>query len=262
MTREIRLNNMSGRIYASLLLIWMLSGCQTFVEQNSGIDTDIHTLAHKETVALFPTGFNMQHTIYVTESGFKAPPQPLLSEMMKSQGFNVVSSQEEADYVMRVRAFVTMPFKEDGRGMPYKAEYLLSIREDLPIIKPLLQPDESPKKQMKNMAKLVKQSNQGIMGADASNAISLGTTFGGGLGGLIAGAASGVIDVVAGIASQNSIREGLACFCFTMNGNKGMLNQVFGLNVYAASKRPEHPETLLRAAIERTAIEVKQGTLK
>ena len=159
---------------------------------------------------------------------------------------------------MRVTAFVTMPVKPEGHAMPYAAEYLLSMREALPVVEPLLQPDATPKKQMENMARRVRRSSRGIMGADTANSIGLGTTFDGGLSGLLAGATAGIADVVAGVASRNNMREGLAGFCFTMHATKGVLNQVFGLNVYAASKHPEHPEALLRAAIERTAIEMGQ----
>jgi hypothetical protein len=120
----------------------------------------------------------------------------------------------------------------------------------------MLYSDESPQKQMESMAKLVRQSNQGILGSDASNVIGLGTTFGGGVSGLAAGATAGIADAVSSVSSQNSIREGLAGFRFSMHKTKGMLNQVFGLNIYAASTNPEHPETLLRAAIERAAIEM------
>lgn len=258
MIREIKLNDMSRNICTSLLLICMLAGCQTLVEHDPVTGTGIHTLVHKETVALFPTGFSLQHAIYVMENGASAHPQPLLSEMLRAQGFNVVSSKEEADYVMRVSAFVTMPVKPEGHAMPYAVEYLLSLREALPVIEPLLQPDATPKKQMENMAKRVKQSSRGIMGADTANAIGLGTTFGGGLGGLIAGAAASVADVAAGAASRNNMRAGLAGFCFTMHATKSVLNQVFGLNVYAASNHPEHPEALLRAAIERAATKMGQ----
>jgi hypothetical protein len=258
MTREIRLNDMSWCIFASLLLIWMLAGCQTLVGHGAGIGSGIHTLVHKETVILFPTGFSLQHAIYVTGSGASEVTQPLLSGMLSAQGFNVVSSKEEADFVMRVTAFVTMPVKQEGHAMPYAAEYLLSMREELPVIEPLLQPDESPKKQMENMAKRVRQSSRGIMGVDTANAIGLGTTFGDGVGGLVAGRMAGIVDAVAGAASRNNVRAGLAGFCFTMHATKSVLNQVFGLNVYAASKHPEHPEALLRAAIERAAIEMGQ----
>lgn len=258
MTREIRSNDVSRRIFASLLLIWMLAGCQTLVGHGPGIGSDIHTLVHKETVPLFPTGFSLQHAIYVTGSGSSAPSQPLLSDMLRAQGFNVASNKEKADFVMRVTAFVTMPSRQEGHAMPYAAEYLLSMREELPVIKPLLQLDESPKKQMENMARRARHSSQGIMGTDTANAIGLGTTFGDGVGGLVAGATAGIADVVAGAASRNNVREGLAGFCFTMHATKGVFNQVFGLNVYAASDHPEHPEALLRTAIERAAIEMGQ----
>lgn len=256
MTQVIRLNNAIRCIFVLSLAGWMLSGCQMMVEHEPAVGSAIHTLVHKETVTLFPTDFSMQHTIHVSGSGPRSLPLPLLSDMLKEQGFKVTSSKDEADYVMHVTAFVTMPFKEDGRAMPYSAEYLLSMREQLPVIRPLLHSDESPQKQMENMAKLVRQSNQGIWGSDTSNTIALGTTFGDGMGGLAAGAAAGIIDAVSGITSQHNIREGLAGFRFSIHATKGMLNQVFGLNIYAASTDPEHPETLLRAAIERAAIEM------
>lgn len=256
MTRAIRSNRANRWIFVLSLAGWMLSGCQTMVEHEPAMGSAIHTLVHKETVTLFPTDFSMQHTIHVSGSGPRSLPLPLLSDMLREQGFKVTSSKDEADYVMHVTAFVTMPFKEDGCAMPYSAEYLLSMREQLPVIGPLLHSDESPQKQMENMAKLVRQSNQGIVGADASNVIALGTTFGGGVGGLAAGVTGGIIDAVSGITSQHNIREGLAGFRFTMHGTKGMLNQVFGLNIYAASTNLEYPKTLLRAAMERAAIEM------
>ncbi len=136
MTRAIRSNRANRWILVILSTCWMFIGCQTLTGYEPGMGSTIHTLVHKETVTFFPTDFSMQHKIHISKDGPRSSPLPLLSDMLKEQGFNVTSSKEEADYVMRVTAFVTMPFKEDGRAMPYSAEYLLSMREQLPVIGP------------------------------------------------------------------------------------------------------------------------------
>lgn len=137
-----------------------------------------------------------------------------------------------------------MPYKADT-ALPFSAEYLLSLKE-LPTIKPLLmQTGDTPGEQMKKIGELVRKSSQGIMGSDTSNAIALGSTFGEDLEEIAAGAAAGLVEVAGGIVSQNSIREGLAGFNFSLVGVKGVFNPFLSLNVYAASTSPENPESLL-----------------
>lgn len=260
MKLEVRPRNIIHRYSPLLAAIMMLAGCQSLSEKEPVSGTNIHTLSHKELAAFSPLNYRKnQHTLFLIDKNNKISPLPLLSALLESQGFKVITNKNEADYVMRITSFVTMPGKEEGKALPYSSEFLLSIREELPILKPLLvQSSDSPGEQMKSMAKLVSQSNRGILsGSDTSNIISAGTTFGGGAGGLIAGAAASVFDAAAGIVSKNSIREGLAGFNFTITKNSGFLNTVYGLNIYAASTAPEKPEALLRAVIERASVEIE-----
>lgn len=262
MKLEVRPRNIFYRYFPLLAALLMLVGCQSLSEKRPVAGSNIHTLAHKETATLFPVDYRKsQHSLFLVDDNENSSSLPLLAEIMKSQGFNVVANEDEADYIMHITSFVTMPGKEEGKALPYSSEFLLSIRKELPVLKPLLvQSSDSPGEQIKSMAKLVSQSNRGILsGSDTSNIISAGTTFGGGAGGLIAGAAASVFDAAAGIVSKNSIREGLAGFNFLITKNATFMNQAFGFNVYAASTTPEMPEALLRAAVERASVEVEQN---
>lgn len=259
MKQATRLNN-TFLLFCVFVSALILAGCQSLSEKGPVAESNIHTLVHKETITLFPVDYRIsRHAIFLINRNNIDSPLPLLSEIMRSKGFKVTTDQEKAEYIMRITSYVTMPTNKNDQALPYSAEFLLSMREKLPVIKPLLvQSGDSPGEQMKATAKLVHNSNQGILGSDASNIISLGSTFGGGAGGLIAGAAASVIDTTASIFSRNSIREGLAGFEFSMTKNSGFLNQVSGLNVYAASATPEKPEALLDAAIGRAAAEMER----
>jgi len=230
-------------------LVSLITGCQSVVEYGPRTNSGIHFLVKDKLVLFGSHDFDTNRTVYVKT--------PTLASLMKEYGFNVTSDKENADYRMSVTAFVTMPFKEDGRAMPYTAEYLLSMREELPVIKPLLLPGEPTKKQMEKMVKLVNKATSNGANFDMGpNPISLGSTFGGSLGGIVAGAAVGVLTTTMGIASQNNIREGLAGFNFMIYKNNPIFSTGFGFNIYTASTQPEHPETLLRAAIEHAANEL------
>ncbi|HNO76197.1 MAG TPA: hypothetical protein PKG49_11475 [Nitrosomonas mobilis] len=257
MTRVIRLNNSSKQI-VSFFLIFLTVSCQSIVEHAPLSNSSIHSLVMDKTAVFSSRNFDANKSIYVvSESGIRPPHLPLTSRLFGENGFFVTSEKDNADYIMFVISFITMPFKEDGRAMPYTAEYLLSMREEPPVVKPLLLPGESTKKQIDKMAKLVdKATNNGANFDMGANPISLGSSLGSGLGGIIAGAAMGVIGTATGIASQNNIKEGLAGLRFSIASNRSIGNQVVGFDIYIASTQPEHPETLLRAAIERAAIEL------
>lgn len=236
----------------------VLAGCQTMIESNHKTGTNIQTVAYKSITSLLSADFNpQQHTLFVSDESWSETHQPLLADMLKTHGIKIVDNKKSADFVLRVTAFVTMPY-QDGSALPFSAEYLLSMREELPVIKPLLIPSkDSPGEQIKNMGELVRKSRQGIMGSDTSNAISLGSAFGGGAGGIAAGAIAGIVDVVAGISAQNNIREGLVGFEFLLlDLNVTFGHPTKGMNVYAASTTPEKPEALLRAAVERAVLEM------
>lgn len=252
----LKLND-SAKLLFIVFLVSLITGCQSVVEHGPRANSKIHFLV-KDRPALFSSrNFDAKKTVYVGTTAFKSEHLPLLANLMKEYGFNVTSDKENADYNMSVTSFITMPFKEDGRAMPYTAEYLLSMREELPVIKPLLLPGEPTKKQMEKMVKLVNKATSNGANFDMGpNPISLGSTFGGSLGGIVAGAAVGVLTTAMGIASQNNIREGLAGFEFLIYGNKSSGGNP-GFYIYTASTQPEHPETLLRAATERAAIELE-----
>jgi len=252
----LKLND-SAKFLFIVLLVLLITGCQSVVEHSPLSNSSIHSLVMDKTALLSSRDFDAKKTVYVKTSTFKSEHLPLLANLMNEYGFNVTSVKENAYYKMSVTAFVTMPFKEDGRAMPYTAEYLLSMREELPVIKPLLLPGEPTKKQMEKMVKLVNKATSNGANFDMGpNPISLGSTFGGSLGGIVAGAAVGVLTTAMGIASQNNIQEGLAGFGFSIIKNKLIGNQVVGFNIYTASTQPEHPETLLRAAIKHAANEL------
>lgn len=259
MKQEARFNN-TLLVFFFTLLIYILTGCQSLSEKGPVAESHIHTLIHKEIATLFSVDYRInRHALYVIDKTNKDSSHPHLTEMMRSKGFKVTNDKNRADYIMRITSYVTMPTNKEGEALPYTGEFLLSIRESLPVIKPLLiKSDDTPGEQMKAVAKLVRNSNQGILGSDTSNAISAGSAIGGIGGGLIAAAAAGVIDGTARIFSQNSIQEGLAGFEFSLTKNGGFLNQVSGLNIYAASTQPEKPEALLGAAIERAAAEMER----
>lgn len=251
----LKLND-SAKFLFIVLLVLLITGCQSVVEHAPRANSKIHFLVKDRLVLFGSSDFDANKTVYVGTTRFKSEHLPLLANLMKEYGFNVTSDKESADYNMPVTSFVTMPFKEDGGAMPYTAEYLLSMREELPVIKPLLLPGEPTKKQMEKMVKLVnKATNNGANFDMGPNPISLGSTFGGSLGGIVAGAAVGILTTAMGIASQNNIREGLAGFEFFIYGKKSSGGNP-GFYIYTASTQPEHPETLLRAAIERAAIEL------
>lgn len=239
--------------------VLFLFGCQNLSEKGPVAESNIHTLVHKETTTFFPFDFELNtHTVYLVDKSDKGKPPQHLAQILRSKGFNISADRESADYIMRFTAYVTMPTDKEGQALPYSAEFLLSMRENLPVIRQLLiQSDDTAGKQMKSMAKLVRNSNRGILGSEVSNVISTGTTFGGFTGGFFATATAGVVDSAASIFSQSSIQEGLAGFEYSMTKNSGVLNQVFGLNVYAASTTPEKPEALLDAVIARVADEFK-----
>jgi len=220
--------------------------------------TNIQTIAYDSITSLSPiTDFNPQQPVYVSDKRLSETHQRLLANLLKEYGFNVVDSKKAADYALRVTSFVTMPYK-DGSALPFQSEFLLGMKEELPVIKPLLVVSDVPAgEQMKKMGERVMQSSQGIMGSDTSNVISLGSMFGGSTGGIAAGAIAGMVDAVTGISAQNSTREGLAGFNFLLIGLKGTFSSpTKGMNVYAASTTPEKPEDLLRAAVERAILEM------
>ncbi|MEY3123222.1 MAG: hypothetical protein RI993_2047 [Pseudomonadota bacterium] len=248
--------NNSATLLFIFFLVALITGCQSVVEHGPRANSAIHFLVQDRS-ALFSSGnFDNKKTVYVKTPTFKSVHLPLLATLMKEYGFNVTSDKDNADYLISITAFITMPFKKNGGAMPYTAEYLLSISEELPVIKPLLIPGEPAKKQMDKMAKLVNRAtNNGANFDMGPNPISLGSTFGGSLGGIIAGATVGVISTAIGTASQNNIREGLAGFNFKIFSYSASGSGI-GFNIYSASTRPEHPETLLRAAIEYAANEM------
>ncbi len=256
MKQAVKWGNSISYVLVTLSAALALAGCQSMVKSSLKTGTNIQTIAYENAMSLTPAKFNPQvHTIYVSDKSLSETPQRLIGDMLKKQGIKTVNDKESADYKLRVTAFVTMPYKADT-ALPFSAEYLLSLKE-LPIIKPLLiLSDDVPGEQMKKMGELVRKSSQGIMGSDTSNVIALGSTFGGNLGGIAAGAAAGLVDVAGEIVSQNSIREGLAGFNFSLVGVKGVFNPFLSLNVYAASTSPENPESLLKAAIERAVSEM------
>lgn len=248
------------RYLALLASVLTLASCQSVSEKAPVAGSNIHTVIHKETLTLSPIEYRKaKHTLFLVDRSNKDSKLTLLAAMMESQGFRITTNKGSADYIMRITSFVTMPGKAEGSAAPYLSEYLLSMKDSLPVLKPLLiNSGDTTSEQIQSMAKLVRQSDQGILSsADTSNVVTAGSTFGF-VGGLIAGATSSVVDAAAGIVSKTSIREGLAGFNFSVIHNGGFLNTVYGLNVYAASSAPEKPDVLLRAAIERVSLEIEK----
>jgi hypothetical protein len=229
-----------------ILIVFWLSGCasvSTYKPANS--ISEIYTVVKRKPVASTKQ-YTSDRPVYVQGYGLNPPVYANIATFLQKVGVPTTLNKESAGHVMKMVCYVTMPY-QDGRAVPFECDFLLGMSNELPLIKPLLTSSFSAEKEIMAMEKIVRASGESI-GKDTGIAVSAGHAAGGDLFGLAAAATLAVADTTLSIRANNKIQEGLVGVRLITSGNS--------LDISVASTKEEHPVDLIKAAIERAAIEL------